>query len=175
MYKQHTPDINESVYVAKGAVIIGDVKIDSGSSIWFNSVLRGDVDKIVIGRNTNIQDSTVIHTSRFNGPVEIGNNVTIAHMALIHACKIRDHAFVGMRATVMDYVVVEEYGFIAAGSLVTPKKIIKSKELWAGSPARFIRYLTDDELIKMQDTINTYCKLAQAYTTNTARIGLCHL
>lgn len=160
-YKNSTPKIAEGVYIADGCVIVGDVKISDGSSIWFNSVLRGDVAPIIIGRDTNIQDGSVIHTSRFNGPVSIGDNVTIGHMALIHACTIKDNAFIGMRATIMDYVIVEEYGFVAAGAVVTPNKIVKSKELWAGLPAKFIRYLTDQEIEQMIDTNINYVQLAK--------------
>jgi carbonic anhydrase/acetyltransferase-like protein (isoleucine patch superfamily) len=163
-YKDLTPKIEKGVYISEGVVLAGDVQIKSGFSIWFNSVLRGDIDRIKIGSNTNIQDGTVIHTSRFNGPVEIGNNVTVGHMALVHACTLQDNAFVGMRAAVMDHAVVEEYGFVASGSLVTPRKVVKSKELWARSPARFVRYLTDEELSQMQDTIKIYCELAKCYS-----------
>lgn len=162
-YQNILPKIHETVYIAEGVVIAGDVKIGEGSNIWFNSVLRGDVNPIRIGKNTNIQDSTVIHTSRFNGPVEIGDNVTVGHMALIHACIVHSNAFIGMRATIMDHAIVEEYGFVAAGSLVTPKKIVKSKELWAGIPAKFVRYLTDEELEQMQDTISTYLRISKEY------------
>lgn len=162
-YKGIKPEIDKTAYIASNSSIIGDVKIGKGSSIWFNSVLRGDVESIKIGNNTNVQDGTVIHTSRFNGPVDIGDNITIGHLSLIHACTIQSNAFIGMRSTIMDYAVIEEYAFIAAGSLITPRKIVKSKELWMGCPAKFVRYLTDEELDSMQDNVRNYVELARAY------------
>ncbi len=123
-YKGVTPRIDKSAYIAESSSLIGDVEIGSNSSIWFNTVLRGDVESI---------KSSVIHASRFNGPVEIGDNITIGHLSLIHVCTIHNNAFIGMSATIMDYAVIEEYAFIAAGSLILPKKIIKSQELWMGS------------------------------------------
>lgn len=146
--------------------IIGDVTIGKNSSVWFNCVLRGDVAPIKIGNNTNIQDGTIIHTSRFNGPALIGNNVTVGHACLIHACTIHDNAFIGMRATIMDYSVIEEYGFVAAGSLVTSNQIIKSKELWLGSPAKFVRYLTNKDLDVMIDNSQNYINLTNTYLEN---------
>ena len=127
-YKNIYPKVDKEAYIADHSSIIGDVTIGENSSVWFNCVLRGDVAPIKIGNNTNIQDGTIIHTSRFNGPVSIGDNVTIGHACLIHACTIHDNAFIGMRATIMDYSVIEEYGFVAAGSLVTSSQVIKSKE-----------------------------------------------
>ncbi|HJD67576.1 MAG TPA: gamma carbonic anhydrase family protein [Rickettsia endosymbiont of Bembidion lapponicum] len=165
-YKGIKPNINKTAYIAPSSSIIGNVKIGSNSSIWFNTVLRGDVESIKIGDNTNVQDGSVIHTSRFNGPVEIGNNITIGHLSLIHACTICNNAFIGMSSTIMDYAVIEEYAFVAAGSLVPPKKIIKSKELWMGRPAKFVRYLTDQELEEMQDNVRNYVELANIYSSN---------
>ncbi|WP_253307681.1 MULTISPECIES: gamma carbonic anhydrase family protein [unclassified Rickettsia] len=162
-YQGVTPEIDKEAYIAPSCTLIGAVKVGSKSSIWFNTVLRGDVNSIKIGSNTNIQDGTVIHTSRFNGPVEIGNNVTVGHLALIHACTIHNNAFIGMRSTIMDYSIIEEYAFIAAGSLIPPNKIIKSKELWMGSPAKFVRHLTDQDLEYMKDNVKNYVTLADTY------------
>jgi len=162
-YKNTIPTIHEEAYIAHNCNIIGAVRIEKNSSIWFNSVIRGDVDSINIGSSTNIQDGTIIHTSRFNGPVCIGSNVTIGHMALIHACTIHDNAFIGMRATIMDYAVVEEYGFLAAGSLLTPNKVVKTKELWTGSPAKFVRYLNSEDINLMQENVKNYVSLANIY------------
>jgi carbonic anhydrase/acetyltransferase-like protein (isoleucine patch superfamily) len=163
-YNNIIPKIDNDAYIADGTIIIGSVDIGKNSSIWFNSVLRGDVAPIVIGENSNIQDGTVIHTSRFNGPVMIGSNVTIGHMALIHAASIANYAFIGMRSIIMDFAIIEEYGFVAAGSLVSPHKIIKSKELWMGIPAKFIRFVTDKELEQMEDNNRSYIELAKSYS-----------
>jgi carbonic anhydrase/acetyltransferase-like protein (isoleucine patch superfamily) len=162
-FKNIYPQVDETAYIADNCALIGDVKVGKNSNIWFNSVLRGDVDFINVGDNTNIQDGSVIHTSRFNGPTNIGNNITIGHMALIHACTIKDFAFIGMNSTIMDYVIVEEYGFVAAGAVLTPGKIVKSMELWAGVPAKFVRKITDDEITEMKANTNYYVELAAEY------------
>jgi len=162
-YNKVTPHIDKEAYIADNCSIIGDVTIGNKSSVWFNSVLRGDVAGIRVGDNSNIQDGTIIHTSRFNGFVSIGNNITIGHCCLLHACTIEDNAFIGMRATIMDHAIVEKYAFVAAGSLVTPNKVIKSKELWMGSPAKFIRHLSVQELARMQDNVENYINLSEHY------------
>lgn len=162
-YRGILPQIDNSAFIADGARIIGDVRIGKNSSIWYNSVLRGDVDSIFIGKETNIQDNTVIHTSRFNGKTIIGDKVTIGHSAVIHACQVRDLGFIGMGAILMDNVVVESYGFIAAGALVTPGKIVGPKELWAGRPAKFIRKISEEEIILIEDSSEHYANLAKEY------------
>jgi acetyltransferase-like isoleucine patch superfamily enzyme len=162
-YKNLSPNIHETVYLADGVVIAGDVTIHEHANIWFNSVIRGDVAKVTIGKNTNIQDGTVIHTSRFDGPTHIGSNITIGHMALIHACSIEDNAFIGMQSTVMDKSIVEEYGFLGAGSLLSPGKIVRKNELWIGRPAKFVRMVTDEEKEFMKGNLQNYLDLAKAY------------
>lgn len=159
-YKDKRPVIDDSVFVGTGAVIIGDVKIGKDTNIWYNSVLRGDVAPIEIGSETNVQDGTVIHTSRFNGPCIIGDRVTIGHICLLHACNLHNDAFVGMGSIIMDKVVVESFGFVAANSLVTPGKIVKSNELWAGSPAKFLRNISEHELFLIKDTPPHYISFA---------------
>jgi carbonic anhydrase/acetyltransferase-like protein (isoleucine patch superfamily) len=162
-YKNISPKIHESAFIAKGVVIVGDVNIGENSNIWYNGVLRGDVAPIYIGQDVNIQDGTVIHTSRFNGPCRIGDRVTIGHICLLHACNLHDDSFIGMGSIIMDKVVVESFGFIAAGSLVTPGKVIKSGELWAGRPAKFVRKISDEELFLIKDTPLHYINLASEH------------
>jgi len=162
-FKGIEPKIHKEAYVANGAIIAAGVTIGRNVSVWFNSVLRGDVAPIIVEENTNIQDGTVIHTSRFNGSNHIGKNVTVGHMSMLHACSIEDNAFIGMQALVMDKAVIEEYGFVAAGSLVSPSKIVRKKELWAGRPAKFIRMVTYEELDFMKDNIQNYIALAAEY------------
>lgn len=162
-YKNLYPNIDHSAFIALGAVVIGDVTIGKNSGIWFNTVIRGDVAPVTIGLNTNIQDGSVIHTSRFNGPTTIGDNVTVGHMALIHACTIEDNAFIGMQSTIMDKAIVEEFGFLGAGSLLPANKVIKKYQLWVGRPAKFVRMITDDEKDFMLDNWQNYVNLAQNY------------
>lgn len=146
-FKGKTPRLAEDVWIAPGAVIIGDVEIGARSSVWYGCVLRGDVAPIRIGEGANIQDGTVIHVSRDRTEgTTIGSGVTIGHQALIHACTIGDDCLVGMKACVMDDVVVAAGAWIAAGALVTPRKRVETGQLWGGSPARLLRELRPEDL-----------------------------
>jgi carbonic anhydrase/acetyltransferase-like protein (isoleucine patch superfamily) len=162
------PQIAPDGFVAETAVLIGDVRVGAGASIWFGCILRGDNDTIAIGPRSNIQDGTIIHVDppdakgrRHN--TEIGAGVTIGHAALIHSCVLEDDCFVGMRAVIMDSVVVESQAMVAAGALVAPGKRIKRGELWAGVPARFMRNLTEAELASIPETAQHYVDLALTY------------
>ncbi len=157
------PKIAPDVFIADTAVVIGDVEIGTSSSIWFGCVVRGDVNVIRIGERTNIQDGTIIHVSGDGQGTYIGNDITIGHMALLHACTLEDRAFIGMKACVMDGVVVEAGAMVASGALVTPGKRIKSGEMWAGSPAKFRRNLTEAEMESFAGTSPKYVQLAKKY------------
>lgn len=158
------PTVAEDVYLAPTATIIGDVHIGSETSVWHHVTIRGDVNYIRIGERTNIQDGCVVHVSRTQGgQTIIGSDITIGHMALIHACELHDHSFVGMKAMVMDNAVIESYGMLAAGAVLTPGKIIRSRELWMGTPARFVRHLTDEDLQKMAENAEEYRILHKKY------------
>ncbi len=162
-YKTHSPQIHASAYISEGTYIIGDVKIDADSSVWFASVIRGDVAPVTIGKGTNIQDGCIIHTSRHNGPTHIGNYVTIGHSAVVHACTLHDYSFIGMKALIMDKAIVETFGFVAAGAVVSPGKVVKSRQLWAGVPAKYVRDLTDEEVEKIKTSAKNYMDLAKDY------------
>ncbi|MFN7038669.1 MAG: gamma carbonic anhydrase family protein [Alphaproteobacteria bacterium] len=162
-YLEKTPLIPKDCFIAPNAIIVGDVKIGSHSSIWFNSTIRGDVASITIGDKTNIQDGSVIHVCRNDGPTIIGSEVTIGHKVLVHACTIQDRAFIGMGSILMDKVIVETNAMVAAGSLVTPGKIIRSGELWAGSPAKFFRKLTEEEIKYFSVSAENYAMHAKEY------------
>jgi carbonic anhydrase/acetyltransferase-like protein (isoleucine patch superfamily) len=163
-YKGAWPEIAPDAYVAPGASVIGNVTLGSESSVWFNCVLRGDDNFIKVGDRTNIQDGTVIHVDAGEDwSVIIGNDVLIGHMALIHGCRLEDWAFVGMGATLMNDVVVEPYGMVAAGALVTPGKRVKSRTLWAGRPAKMIRELTDEDIARNLEGLEHYIRLAKEF------------
>ena len=172
-FRGMTPKIADDAFVAETAVLIGDVEIGAGASVWYGCVLRGDGNKIRVGRNTNIQDGTVVHVNhdpagdyRETGggmPTHIGDDVTIGHLALIHACTLEDESFVGMRAVVMDLAVVESRAMLAAGALLTPGKRVPSGQLWAGSPARYVRDLKPGELEEMAYLTRHYVTLGAAY------------
>lgn len=162
-YKEIFPKIDKEAFIAPNSSIIGDVTIGKGSSIWFSCVVRGDVEPITIGENTNIQDGTVIHCTRGGGKTIIGNNVTVGHKALLHAVTLEDECFIGMGAILMDNVLVETGGMVAAGSLVTPNKIIRKGEIWAGNPAKFFRNLTKQESDFIMTSANNYKKHVEEY------------
>ncbi len=173
-YRGVAPKIHPEAFVAETAVVIGDVEIGPGSSIWYGCVLRGDVNRITVGRDTNIQDGTVVHVNRPRDgsdyresgggmPTVIGDEVTIGHCALIHACTIEDRAFIGMRATVMDLAVVESEAMVAAGALVTPNKRVAARQLWAGSPAKLMRALSQEEIDGWGPQAAHYAQMGATY------------
>jgi carbonic anhydrase/acetyltransferase-like protein (isoleucine patch superfamily) len=137
------PDIHPSCFLAAGSHVIGNVTLEENVSVWFNVVIRGDVERIVIKKNSNIQDNATIHVTHFKNPTLIGENVTIGHGAVIHGCTIGDGALVGMNAVVLDRAVVGKGSLIAAGSVVTPNTVIPDGVLAAGIPAKVIRTLTE--------------------------------
>lgn len=172
-YNGIKPKIHPACFIAETAVISGDVTIEEGASIWYGCVIRGDVAKISIGKNSNIQDNTVIHGTRpfhkhnktgaEGGLVYIGENVTVGHSAIIHAGTIKNNAFVGMGSIVMDLSVIEEGGMLAAGSLLSPGKIIKSGTLWGGVPARFMREMKAEEIEYTIISAKNYHSLSLEY------------
>lgn len=162
------PKKADNVFIAPSANVLGDVCIGARSSIWYGAVLRGDVNSIHIGRNTNIQDNAIVHVGRHSidgkqSPTVIGNNVTIGHCATIHAATIGDNSLVGMGATVLDGAVVEPGSIVAAGAVVPPKTVVKSGQVWAGNPARFLRALFPEEQSYIVNSAHNYAKLANKH------------
>jgi len=141
-----TPKIGEGCFIAENAVVVGEVEMGSGCSIWFGAVLRGDVNYIKIGNNVNIQDCAVIHGTYKKSATNIGNSVSIAHGAIIHGCTIHDHVLVGMNAVVLDDAVIESNSIIAAGAVVTKGTHVESGSVYAGSPAKKIKSISPDLL-----------------------------
>ena len=154
--------INESVFVADGAKVIGNVEIGRDSSIWFNAVIRADSDKVKIGENSNVQDNAVIHTSKDFG-VEIGDNVTIGHGAIVHGCTVKDNVIIGMGAIVLNGAVIEENCIIGAGTLITQGKVISKGSLAFGNPCKIVRKLTDDEISSIKHNADSYVNEAKKY------------
>lgn len=163
-----SPKIHPSAFIAPGCKIIGDVEIGADASIWYNCVIRADVNFIRIGARTNIQDGSVIHCdSDKDGsggfPTIIGNDVLVGHMALLHGCTVHDRGFVGMCAIVMDGCTIEGDAMLAAGAMLTPGKTIVHRQLWAGRPAKYMRDLNDDAVTAMREGVDHYVHNAKAH------------
>jgi len=154
--KDKYPTWGSDCFIAENATIVGDVIMGDNCSVWFNAVIRGDVHYIKIGNNTNIQDGAVIHATYLKAPTNIGNNVSIGHNTLVHGCTLHDHVLIGMGAIVMDDAVVEPYVIIAAGSVVLERTICESGYLYAGTPAKKIKPLTDEQKEMLQRLPNNY-------------------
>jgi carbonic anhydrase/acetyltransferase-like protein (isoleucine patch superfamily) len=164
-----TPRIDPQAFVAPGARLIGDVEIGPDASIWYNCVLRGDVNRISVGARTNIQDGSVIHVDspkpghEAGHPTIIGADVLIGHLAMVHGCILQDRAFVGLGAIVMDGCEIESEAMLAAGAMLTPGKRIPAGQLWAGRPAKYVRDLSPQELAGQREGVAHYVALAKAH------------
>ena len=134
-----SPLIPEDCYVAENATIVGDVSFGASSSVWFNAVVRGDVNYIKIGNKVNIQDGAVIHCTYQKYPTIIGNNVSIGHNAIVHGCVVHDNVLIGMGAIIMDNCVIESNSIIAAGAVITQNTVVESGSIWAGVPAKKVK------------------------------------
>ncbi len=157
------PKIAADAFIAETAVVVGDVVIGAGSSLWYGTVVRGDVNEVRIGADTNIQDGTVVHVSGTLQGTYIGDGITIGHMALLHACTLEDACFIGMKACVMDGVVVETGAMVAAGAVVPPGRRVRTGELWAGVPAKCLRELRQEERDYIVSSPAHYRDLAMRY------------
>ena len=168
-FQGRTPRIDPAAFVAPGARLIGDIEIGPEASVWYNCVLRGDVNRIRIGARTNIQDGSVLHVdsprpgNEGGHPTLIGEEVLIGHMAMVHGCILRDRAFVGLGSIVMDGCEIESDAMLAAGAMLTPGKRIPSGQLWAGRPARYVRDLSEADLAGMKAGVAHYVALAKAH------------
>ena len=162
-YQGVMPTISSDAFVAPNATVIGNVTIGSQSSVWFNTVIRGDVMSIRIGDRTNLQDGTIVHVTGGLFDTVIGSDVLIGHRAVIHGATLEDRCFIGMGAIILDGVVVETGAMVAAGALVTPGKRVKRGELWAGRPAKFFRKIGDVEFKEFADGTEGYRQLGQQY------------
>ncbi|HEY0085301.1 MAG TPA: gamma carbonic anhydrase family protein [Allosphingosinicella sp.] len=169
------PRIAADAFVAPGARLIGDIDIGPEASIWYNCVLRGDVNRISIGARTNIQDGSVIHVDSPKPGHEsghatvIGAEVLIGHMAMVHGCILHDRAFVGLGSIVMDGCEIESEAMLAAGAMLTPGKRIPAGQLWAGRPAKYVRELSPEELAGQREGVAHYVALAKAHRDALSR------
>ncbi len=161
-FKGIRPKIAEKCFIAENTMVIGDVEILEKSSIWYGSILRGDVAPIRIGKEVNIQDNAVLHTD-YGLTLSIGDQVTIGHSAIIHGCEIKGQAIIGMGSILLNRSVISKNVIIGAGSLVTEGKVIPEGELWMGRPAKFIRKLTQEEIESIKNSADNYYENAKAH------------
>lgn len=166
-----TPKIGEGTFLADNAAIIGDVTMGRDCSVWFNAVLRGDVNTITIGDRVNIQDGSVLHTLYQKSTIEIGNDVSIGHNVTIHGAKIHDLALIGMGSVVMDDAVVGEGAQVAAGAVVLSRTVIGPHELWAGVPARFVKMVDPEKAREINQKIaRNYLFYSTWYTQDESKL-----
>ncbi|HKK25496.1 MAG TPA: gamma carbonic anhydrase family protein [Gracilimonas sp.] len=158
-----SPQLDDSVFIAGSAEVIGDVTFGKQSSAWFNVTIRGDVNYIKIGDRSNVQDNVCIHVMNQTGPTVIGNEVTIGHGAVVHGCTINDRVLVGINATILDKAIIESNVIVAAGTLVPPGKTLESGYLYMGSPASKARKLTVEEVASIKQYASNYVKYSRAY------------
>jgi len=163
------PVLGERVYIDPACTIIGDVVLGDDVSVWPGTVIRGDVNHVRIGARSNIQDGTIIHVSHhspFNKggyPTIIGEGVTVGHGTIIHACMIGDYCLIGMGACILDGATVSTHGFLGAGAVLSPGKVVGEGELWLGNPARLARTLSDKEIESLQYSADHYVRLKDEY------------
>lgn len=165
-YKNSHPSIHDTVFIANNATVVGDVEIGEQSSVWFNTVIRGDVAPTRIGKRVSIQDLSMIHQSP-NMPAIIEDDVTIGHQVTVHSGIIRKNALIGMGSLILDGAEIGEYAFIGAGSLVPPGKKIPPHSLALGRPAKVVRKLTEEDYADMKRIINSYVDKGEYYLNHT--------
>ena len=164
-YRSLTPRVHATAFVADSAHIIGDVELEEDTSVWFCSVLRGDVHVIRVGRGTNIQDGTIMHVNRGGQPTILGDFVTVGHAARLHGCRIADHCLIGIGAIVLDGAEVGEESLVAAGSLVAPGTKIPPRSFVIGTPAKVRRAVDEADLDLIRRSARNYIALKNEYRT----------
>ncbi len=161
-YKNYFPKLGVEVYIAPGAYVIGNVKVGARTSIWFGASVRGDMEQITIGEESNIQDNVTIHVD-YDTPTIIGSKVTVGHNVVLHGCRVEDGALIGMGTVILNDVVIGKDSLIAAGSLVTPGTEIPPRSLVMGSPGKVVRTLDEDQVPVKAEMYRNYLKLAKEY------------
>ena len=166
IYKKVTPELGSGVFISESADVIGRCKIGNDVSIWFNTVLRGDVANILVGQNTNIQDNSTLHITD-NLDLEIGESVTVGHGVTLHSCKVGNFSLIGMGSVVLDNVSIGDYSLVAAGSVLPPGKTYGSKKLIRGNPAREIRDLKEEEVQALRESAQHYVERKNEYLSGS--------
>lgn len=159
----HTPEIHPTAYVPEQAVVVGDVVIGAESSLWFHTVVRGDIHPVRIGARSNVQDNATIHVVGGKHATIVGDGVTIGHGAVVHGCTVGDGCLIGMGAIVLDAVEIGAESLIGAGALVAPGTVVPPRSLFLGSPARRLRDVTAEELDRLRTAASNYVELVRQY------------
>ena len=160
--ENNTPKLDPVCWVASNATIIGKVELKKNSNVWFNAVLRGDLEPIIIGENSNVQDGSVIHTDP-GCPVTVGNGVTLGHLVMLHGCTIEDNCLVGIGSTILNKAKIGKNSIIGAHSLITENKIIPERSLVIGSPGKVVRHVTNEEIENINENASHYVKNWKRY------------
>lgn len=168
-YLDYYPKLGKNVFLASGVKIIGNVEIGDNSSVWYNSVIRGDVHYIKIGSQTNIQDCSMLHVTNGKYPLNIGSKVTIGHSVKLHGCTLEDLCLIGIGAIVLDGAVIHKNSMVAAGAVVKPNFVVPSGKLAAGVPAKIVRDLLDDEIADLERSAERYAKYTELTVESLVR------
>ncbi len=171
-YKNLLPKLHETVFLASGVKIIGDVEIGARSSVWYNSVIRGDIHYIKIGADTNIQDCSMLHVTNGKFPLNIGNEVTIGHSVRLHGCTLNDLCLIGIGAVLLDGSIIEENAMVAAGAVVRPGFVVPSGKLVAGVPAKIIRDLSKEEIDEFEISAERYVGYSKTTIESLNKMGI---
>src|SRR5471032_14519 len=167
---EHAPKIDASAFVADNATVVGKVTLHANTSVWFGATLRGDNERITIGENSNVQESTVMHTD-MGYPLTVGKNVTIGHQAMLHGCTIGDGALIGIQAVIMNGAKIGKGCLVGAGALVTEGKEFPDYSLIIGSPAKAVRTLAEADIAKLASIADGYVQRGKTYRTDLTKIG----
>ncbi|MFO7745401.1 MAG: gamma carbonic anhydrase family protein [Psychroflexus sp.] len=154
--KEISPQLPSSCFLAENSTVVGDVKLGENCSIWYNAVVRGDVNSIEVGDETNIQDGAIIHCTYQKAATKIGNRVSIGHKAIVHGCTIQDDVLIGMGAIVMDHAVIESGSIVAAGAIVTAGTKVEANTIYAGIPAKKLNTVSEENLEMIKRTAKNY-------------------
>ena len=167
---EHVPEIDDSAFVADSATVIGKVTLHPNSSVWFGATIRGDNERITIGTNSNVQEGTVMHTD-IGHPLTIGADVTIGHQAMLHGCTVGDDSLIGIQAVILNGAVIGKGCLVGAGALVTEGKTFPDHSLILGSPAKAVRTLTQEDLLRLQASAASYVARGQLFKAQLKHIG----
>ena len=167
---EHAPEIDASAYVADSATLIGKVTVEANASVWFGVTIRGDNERITIGENSNVQEGTVMHTD-LGFPMAIGKNVSIGHQAMLHGCTVGDGSLIGIQAVLLNGAKIGKGCLVGAGALVTEGKEFPDHSLIVGSPAKVVRTLTEDDLLRLQGNADGYVERGRRFKAELKKIG----